>query len=330
MSKLRLAALIALSSLALHCAPGGDSSDLDDDAEESDEDLKNKGGNQKWIYGGMMPALEAPAITVSLKGHTLRITGQLPAGHSAPLPFYAERGEGNQVSIVYPIATGATAKGPGLYPDIAAIPYVPSTSKAAWGGFPFLEYNHKRGLAMHGPITSADGEWQLIRGPVSHGCNRMQGEHVTELAHLLGIDMTVPHKIESIKLPVTVNVIEPYDALPSGALVDVDFVTHKNVVRPTGNVKMFRTWDSRDFPRWVCAYDKNRALGAAHCDYMDASVLDAQTGLPPSGSACGAVTYEGSCEGNVLQYCDQSLKVMQCSAGETCGYDAQNKYFNCL
>jgi len=62
---------------------------------------------------------------------------------------------------------------------------------------------------------------------------------------------------------------------------------------------------------------------------MEASSLDALTGVAPAGP-CGGVTYEGSCEGNVLMYCDGNLKVVSCDAGATCGYDAQNKYFNCL
>src|SRR5690606_3555134 len=107
------------------------------------------------------------------------------------------------------------------------------------------------GVAFHGPITSADGEWKLIRGPVSHGCNRMQGEHAVELAHLLGIDMTT--KVWSgdtifrdRKIPVRVLVGEP-DTW-EGQDVDVSYPARAGVRRPTENVKMFRTWRSQDFP----------------------------------------------------------------------------------
>jgi len=79
---------------------------------------------------------------------------------------------------------------------------VPSNEKATWGGFPFIPYN--RGIAFHGPITAADGQWKLIRGAVSHGCQRMQGEHATELANLIGVDTsTTPRRRASSARPPT-------------------------------------------------------------------------------------------------------------------------------
>src|SRR5438876_577270 len=63
-----------------------------------------------------------------------------------------------------------------------------------WGGFPFIAYN--QGIALHGPITSKDNAgtpdmsvWYLRRGAVSGGCNRMFGEHVVEVAHMIGANM---------------------------------------------------------------------------------------------------------------------------------------------
>jgi hypothetical protein len=72
-----------------------------------------------------------------------------------------------------------------------------------------------------------------------------------------------------------------------GKLVDVDYPALPSVERPTGNVHMWKTWDSRDFPRWVCAYDKNRPLDAHHCDVEGEARRDAATGkllTPPSDS----------------------------------------------
>src|SRR5262249_12420158 len=147
-----------------------------------------------------------------------------------------------------------------------------------------MTYNPGRGLAFHGPITSVynaemgEYEWQLIRGPVSHGCQRMQGEHVVELANLLGIDMSKPHSAgESFKIDLKVTISKDFDVF-EGQNVDVDYPAAAGVTRPTTNVRMFSTWDSRDFPRWVCAYDKTRPLGASYCDSVGEDRRDPMTG----------------------------------------------------
>ncbi len=296
---------LALASIAASACTGATS--------ESDE-LKNaekKGGvSQKWIYEGMMPKLDKPSIFVSLKAHTARITGLLPAGYTDPLPFYAVSEPAasgrTQVTIVYPVATGKIdpvtglpPSGPGVYPRLFAIPFTQTTDKAAWGGFPFMQYN-ARGLAFHGPITSVydaemgDVEWRLTRGPVSHGCQRMQGEHVVELAHLLGIDMSMPHVSgEQFQLEVKTTVSKEFDSF-EGQYVDVDYPALPSVQRPA-QAHVYPTWDSRDFPRWVCAYDKTRPLDEHHCDNVGEERRDALTGallvqpsqVPWIGSTCG-------------------------------------------
>ena len=55
-----------------------------------------------------------------------------------------------------------------------------------FGHFPFLGYAPTGGFAMHGPIATKYDMWNLERGEVSHGCNRMAGEHSVELAVLFG------------------------------------------------------------------------------------------------------------------------------------------------
>ena len=228
----------------------------------------------------MLPHLDQPTITVSLATHTARVSGLLPLGFDGPLPFYAEQAAESgrtRVTIVYPVATGAHTNGPGSYPDINGLPYVVDNAHAEWGGFPYLEYNHARGLALHGPITHQDQEWRLIRGPVSHGCNRMQGEHVVEVANLIGIDMSRPH-LASDRVHERISVlvsaaIDTFDGQP----VDVDYPATAGVTRPVG-AKMFRTWSSDDFPRFVCAYDAQRPLGPSHCDNAGQNRLDPVTG----------------------------------------------------
>lgn len=59
-------------------------------------------------------------------------------------------------------------------------------ARYSFGHFPFLGYAPTGGFAMHGPITRTEDMWYLERGEVSHGCNRMAGEHAVELAVLYG------------------------------------------------------------------------------------------------------------------------------------------------
>jgi hypothetical protein len=45
---------------------------------------------------------------------------------------------------------------------------------------------------------------------------------------------------------------------------------------------------------------------------------------------CGGVTYEGECDDNTLKYCEDSeLHIVSC-ASQTCGFDSQNHYYDCL
>ena len=162
---------------------------------------KNGAASQKWIYSGLLPKLTKAEVVASLKSHTVRVTGTLPATFTGQIPFYATVtpvGDVRKLTVVYPIATGAldpsTGQAPnamGTYNTIYGIAYTPTNAHAPWGGFPFMMYNAKRGIAFHGPITSVtdvstgDLEWKLIRGPVSHGCNRMAGEHIVAVLNAM-------------------------------------------------------------------------------------------------------------------------------------------------
>jgi hypothetical protein len=328
---------VASSSLLASCASTEDTQGTSDTSDLVDKE-KSGAASQKWIYVGMLPKLDAPSITVSLKAHTARVTGLLPKGFAGQLPFYAVQSPDangrTRVTVVYPVATGkvdpSTGKapaGPGKYARLYAVPFTPTNEKAPWGGFPFMTYSPGRGLAFHGPITSVwdaelgEWEWRLTRGPVSHGCQRMQGEHVVELANLLGIDMSKPHSAgesKVIDLPVTVST--DYDMF-EGHLVDVDYPALASVVRPKGDVKMFPTWDSNDFPRWVCAYDAKRPLDAHHCDAAGPNTRDPLTGAsiavpPPAwiGSACSTDADCAFSAGGAAAAC------LKASAGASMGF----------
>lgn len=223
-----------------------------------------------WIYDGPLPTLESPEVTISLRGHTARVSGLLPAGAAAPtLPHVKAKDEKGRLRIdaVYPIATGAeggfNAK-PGDYTFTRARPYRPDgmttstsgTSYVTWGGFPFLAYAGN--VALHGPISRQEAAnrtelFYLQRGRVSHGCNRMNGEHVTEVAHLVGVSMRKVWGADAIyenpsTANATVKVIADYDTY-GGKPVDVDYPT----ADPTANSgpPVERPKDSVMFGSWI-------------------------------------------------------------------------------
>lgn len=239
------------------------------------EDALAAKADAEWFYGGALPALEQPKVTVSLKGHTAHLSGLLPAGASLPsLPHVRTKEEGGRtrVDAVYPIATARPGKSnsrPGSYRFQSAKPYRPDgvaftpqegAHFVPWGGFPFIAYND--GIAFHGPITSTDNlsaddldVWVLKRGAVSGGCNRMMGEHVVELTHAIGISMRKAYRAnESFtpKSPAKVDVIADYDTL-DGKFIDVDYPTDVGVVRPgkvygSAKVVMFGSWVASELP----------------------------------------------------------------------------------
>lgn len=291
-----LSRLFALPLLALVALPFAAGSVLTgcaaDEASPSDEggafteDELRKGAAEQWVYNGTLPHLDQPSVTVSLTAHTARVTGFLPAGHTTPLPYYADALVENgrtKISVVYPVATGAEVNSqPDSYAINRASPWVPSDDHATWGGFPFIPFN--RGIAFHGPITAQDGQWKLLRGPVSHGCQRMQGEHVVELANLIGVDMSTQvfrgTPVTGLNVPVTV--LRKTDTW-NGQNVDVDYPAQRGVVRPTTNVKMFKAWSADDLATFVCPLNPRdvagtRVIPAGYCARKNHDKFDAAVG----------------------------------------------------
>ncbi len=269
MSRLALGLLLATTILSAGCA-----ADPIDDGESSEDALRAK-ADEHWFYVGPLPTLKDAKVVVSLAGNTARVSGLLPIG--APelpqLPHVKTKAENGRtrVDIVYPIATAAPPKTnsrPGTYSFVQAKPYRPDGNAftvsagnhfVTWGGFPFIEYNNA--IAFHGPITSQDSKdggqsvWYLRRGDVSGGCNRMLGENVVELAHVLGLSMRKLYgRNQSIPNPSSakVTVIDDYDTL-DGKFVDSDYATDVGVTRPgkvKGNDKvvMFGSWVASEMP----------------------------------------------------------------------------------
>lgn len=225
------------------------------------------------------------------------MTGKLPAGYDAArLPWYAPAANDGtgRITVVYPASTGMEINGkwnnvPGRYNHLNVRPFRPKdadqSGKEHWGGFPFLNYHDERRFALHGPIDyvedadvdgdgAADFNWRLVRGRVSKGCQRMQGEHVLELTHMLGFDMAYPHATRE-NVPDPKNGVEgKYIAvslvvLPDGELdkvpstppggedrrVDVDYPKHASVEAwPAGKpVFVAPTWDANEMRAWACA-----------------------------------------------------------------------------
>lgn len=273
----RVAILVSAGALAA-CA--SDSEPATNDVAAAEDPLAAK-ADDHWFYGGPLPALQTPSATVSLAGHTVRVTGYLPAGSAVPsMPHVRATNAGGrvQVDLVYPIATARTGKSnsrPGAYTMAQAKPYRPhgpaftrdeGWHDVPWGGFPFLAYDG--GIAFHGPITDRDNKssndedvWYLERGQVSGGCNRMMGEHVVELAHVMGVDMRrvyEPNTFVRVATAPKVRVIADYDTF-GGKFIDVDYPTSTGATRPAKvhgaeRVEMFGSWlasetpDGKDLP----------------------------------------------------------------------------------
>lgn len=288
-------ASVLLAALVVACSAAEAD---DDDASGNADAIEKSGESPPWIYEGPLPTLVEPSLVVSIAGHTLRVSGTLPEGFDVEtLPWYALRSttpEGQQkISVVYPVATGRMIKGqwnnvPGHYDHLNVRPYRPKdpdqSGKEHWGGFPFLNYHDARRFALHGPIDFAtdadvdgdganDVDWRLVRGRVSAGCQRMQGEHVLELTRMLGFDMSYAHStrenvpdkkngVEGKFLPISLDVLaEPaLDTIPDpggegDAVLDVAYPKHPSVdALPEGKRSFVApTWDANEMRAWACA-----------------------------------------------------------------------------
>lgn len=294
--------VVALAAGAFGCV------EVDEPEGDSSADPITKPGETSppWLYEGPLPALDSPELVTSIAGHTTRMTGLLPRGYDArELPWYVvseTEGERTRVHVVYPIATGKRVNGkwnnvPGTYDHLNVRPYRPNDpsqlGKEHWGGFPFLNYHDQRRFALHGPIDfvedgmgqqSSREDWRLVRGRVSMGCQRMQGEHVLELTHMLGFDMSKPwtkqlnapdpkNRVEGkwIAAKLTVLAEPSYDRV-DGKIVDVAYPKHPTVdPLPAGEpVMTFPTWDANDMRAWACAVkpgdDPNRVRAVTRDD----------------------------------------------------------------
>ncbi|MBX3226245.1 MAG: hypothetical protein KIT84_43340 [Labilithrix sp.] len=255
------------SLMAVGCAVESE----EETAGVAEDDLARK-SNEHWFYNGPLDALGSPEVTISLTGHTARVRGFTSVNVSS-LPHAKARNVGGrqQVDLVYPIATGESNgynARPREYSLYRATLFRPDgqttssfgTSYVTWGGFPFLAYHG--GIAMHGPISYEDSRdnpdfdvWYLKRGKVSHGCNRMLGEHVTEVAHVLGMSMRKVYDGDRSYTPpagIKVRVINEYDRV-DGKYVDVDYPTANGAQRPgvvhgASNVAMFGSWVATEMP----------------------------------------------------------------------------------
>lgn len=268
-----------------------------EDDEVSEDALRMRtsaGADPVWIYSGEMPSLENVTIFVSTKGHTARVVGDLPLGFRGSLPDYAvkETVHGKErAQVTYPIATidrslGRPNAAAGIYGDLIVYPYTPqSAGSAPWGGFPYIEYERARSIAFHGPITSEGRNWRLLRGPVSHGCNRMQGEHAVELAHLIGANMTKKHAASASVIPNASNpnrakvVVLPhneYDKITDGSLtgkfVDVDYAPTIPSIAVSASSPVssyvFKTWNGDQHPNWICIADEARLDQPKPCAHL--------------------------------------------------------------
>lgn len=308
-----LASLFAIAASLVACSAETDTGPTAGDDEgaviPNIETLTGK--SVQWVYSGPLPSLESPKVEVSIPASVALVTGLLPEGYDlAKLPPYArtrrtEAGR-TELAIGYPVATAATDKinpernapyrnWPGDNKTLYSIPFTPSVKDSAnsdatmWGGFPFIKYSSV-GHALHGPIDVAPEEeggqvWKLKRAPVSKGCNRMAGEHIVELAHLIGTDMATKNWAENtvlrtagkdgVGVPVLVREAQ---ISWKGKAVDSDYPVHPGyearVKRPAAaEANVFPAWDASaaEYRSFVCPLDKKwlrqKALTAVPKDY---------------------------------------------------------------
>lgn len=288
-------------SLVVFSVLGGTGCAGDESAPTTEDPIiKKTGDTSTWSYRGIMPELESPTLTVSLTGHTVHVQGLLPTSYTKTLPFHAvaeKTPEGRtRVHVAYPIATvaegGTTPEGlPTRNPEpftykICGGENTHATNKiGSFAGFPFIQYvcEHpdadgrvRDGIAFHGPITSLEAEgsdyWSLKRGPVSHACNRMLGEHVLELAHIIGFEHN-----PGVTPPV--KVIKEFDSF-RGKKIDVDYAS-TNWTRPSAAESfVFPVWQAVklrgdgsvevQFPQWACE--------TSRCASMPPNAYDAVSG----------------------------------------------------
>src|SRR5262245_41106830 len=124
---MRSTALALITIICTACGGSGSTQTGDDQNVEAE-------ATPHWLYNGPLPVLDQPAVTVSLTGHTVRVSGLVPAGVTLPddLPHVrlTDRGDGRtHIDIVYPIATarpGKTNAPPGVYKFQSAKPYRPN------------------------------------------------------------------------------------------------------------------------------------------------------------------------------------------------------------
>jgi hypothetical protein len=153
----------------------------------------------------------------------------------------------NTVMIIYPVSIAAPGfnTAAGNWRIESKNVSRPNDQMGDFGKFPFLRYTYQ-GHAFHGP-TTGDREsdvWALSRGRVSHGCNRMEGEHIVELSALLGCPASGRGVCSAANERVTV--MEEFDYVP-----DPLVGPHR-----TGKVddlaEIYRNWvvvDVANFPR---------------------------------------------------------------------------------
>lgn len=271
--------VLAIGCLSVLAACSSSSRDAED---ENAEGALQRRLDAAWFYDGPLPAISDAQVTVSLKGHTVRVHGTVPASTDlSGLPHVQSAPDGDRlvVDVVYPIATARPGKSnspPGTYgfqmvkpyrPDGTAITVEEGEHWVTWGGYPFVAYNG--GIAFHGPISYSgestaelsDDIWYLRRGPVSGGCNRMAAEHIIEFTHVIGVSMRkvyVANKMYNPNTPAKIEVLGDYDKI-GDKYVDVDYPTDAGAKRPSAeygaeNVNMFGSWvatetpDGRDLP----------------------------------------------------------------------------------
>lgn len=249
---------------------------------DSDSDVKIMRASGKstpgYIYKGPMPRMRNVEIYVSTKSNTMRVIGYPTDANAAAQTPWLNRASDGRYFVVYPVGTARSGKTNADVSGAKTFKFTqirPRRSQSVYEGkptdqhgLPFL--NYQGSIAIHGPASLMKNysQWmKLSRGDVSAGCTRMEGEHVIELAHIVGIDMSKYYSVDSSIPSSTANrnlsgikIFNNWDMI-DGTIVDSVFAPVNRT--GTAGVKWYPTWDASQIPQYICTYNSQQE--ASNC-----------------------------------------------------------------
>jgi hypothetical protein len=103
----------------------------------------------------------------------------------------------------------------------------------------------------------------------------------------------------------------------------------RNFAVATGRGDLWNDWSADETCPQADTIDDVEA-NAPYTDFCDLPADSGSTPVVEDDDPCGGITWEGQCDGDTLSYCDdETVHVIECDPN-SCGYDADMSYYNCL